>query len=83
MSGEALVAEEKRPGYYKDEHGNWQKDRRKTPDRRRAPNHDFPHHDRRTHLRRKADREALERDHKEMIEDALEDFIEQHERGEI
>ncbi len=73
------MTEETRPGYYKDQNGVWQKERRKTPDRRKSANHgEFPHHDRRTHLRRKADREALERDHREMIEDALEEFAAEH-----
>ncbi len=73
------MSEEHRPGYYKDANGVWQKDRRVTPDRRRA-NASFSHHDRRLFSRRKADREFVERSHREMIEDALEEFAEEHER---
>ena len=72
------MSDEIRPGYYKDKDGNWQKDRRKTPDRRAVSGTEFPHHDRRRWIRRKADREAMERDHKEMIEDALDEFAARH-----
>ena len=72
------MVEEHRPGYYLDSDGVWQRDRRVTPDRRKA-HMTFPHHDRRTMGRRKADREYIEREHKHMIEDALEDFVVEHE----
>lgn len=70
---------ETRPGYYLDANGEWQKDRRVLPDRRRNAQA-FPHHDRRLMGRRKADREFIERDHREMITDALEDFAMEHPR---
>lgn len=73
------VNEEFRPGYYRDKEGNWQKERRGTPDRRRA-NDGFPHKDRRITGRRKADHEYLERSTKEMIADALEEFAAEHPR---
>jgi hypothetical protein len=73
------MSEEHRPGYYKDRYGRWQKDRRSGTDRR-ATGKSFPlDHERRRMYRRKADREILETDHREMIESALEDFAEKHE----
>lgn len=70
--------EEIRPGYYKDQYGVWQKDRRKQVDRRGTAAA-FKHHDRRTFYRRKTDQEILERDAKLQIEEALEDFAAEHE----
>jgi len=64
-------------GFYLDADGNLQEDRRKTPDRRRHPR-GMRQHDLRKFYRRKADRELLEKDHKPMIEEALEDFVEEH-----
>ena len=55
-----------RPGFYLDANGEWQKDRRVTPDRRRGSS-TFPHHDRRLFGRRKADMEFVERDHRETV----------------
>jgi hypothetical protein len=67
---------EHRAGYYKDEFGNWQPDRRK--ESRRSANA-FPFdHEQRKNFRRKADRELFETDHKRMIQEALEDFAEEH-----
>jgi hypothetical protein len=71
------MAGETRPGYYKDKYGQWQKERRVGPDRRRLRK-EIHQRDRRTLSRRKADRVFLEKDHKEMIEDALEEFAEGH-----
>ncbi len=74
-----MSADEIRPGFYKDKYGRWQVDRRAGGDRRAAAHK--PHsydHDRRKLYRRKADRELLELDHRQMIEDALEDFAEEH-----
>ena len=69
---------EKRPGFYKDRHGEWQPDRRKGD--RRAPRANAGDDgERRQYYRRKADREYLEsQDHKAMIKEALEDFAEEH-----
>lgn len=72
------MSHEIRPGFYLDHNGEWQKDRRVTPDRRKT-HASFPHHDRRTLGRRKADHDFIERDHREMIEDALQDFAAEHE----
>lgn len=67
---------EHRPGYYKDKHGDWQKDRRGNS--RRSANA-FPFdHEQRKQFRRKADRELYETDHKKAIKEALEDFAEDH-----
>lgn len=73
------MTEETRPGHYLDSFGQWQPDRRKTPDRRAlaplAHQHD---HERRRVFRRKADREIFEKDHRAMIEEALQDFASEH-----
>jgi hypothetical protein len=73
------VSDEIRPGFYRDANGEWQRDRRVNPDRRKAHT-PFPHHDRRLAGRRKADREFMEREHREMIEDALEEFAHERDR---
>ncbi|HRI87751.1 MAG TPA: hypothetical protein PLJ47_05715 [Candidatus Hydrogenedentes bacterium] len=74
------MSEHHRPGYYEDEHGNWLKDRRKSDERRlpRSGDGAWPHHDRRLVLRRKSDFEFLERDAREQIEDALNEFASHH-----
>ena len=72
------MTEEIREGYYKDRYGRWQRDRRTGPDRRGKAG-GFPlEHERRKLFRRKMDREILEKDHRNMIDDALEDFAEEH-----
>lgn len=75
---ETTVSDEQRPGFYKDREGNWQRDRRKSPERRAGGGSAFTHHDRRTLKRRKADMAFLERETKMQIEDALEDFVAEH-----
>jgi hypothetical protein len=73
MKGEpAVTSDEDRPGYYKDKYGNWQRDRR-TGDRRRSDG-GWNEHERRKTGRRREDRD-LDRDHNEMIEEALSDFV--------
>jgi hypothetical protein len=73
-----MSRDEFREGYYQDKYGRWQKDRRSGNDRRRG-SASFPlEHERRKMFRRKQDRELLEKDHRAMIEDALEDFAEEH-----
>ena len=63
---------EHRSGYYKDEFGNWQPDRRQASRRSSTA---FPFdHEQRKQFRRKADLELYETDHKQMIKEALEDF---------
>lgn len=66
-----------REGYYKDKYGEWQADRRSSKDRRSGKSH-LLDHERRKHFRRKVDRELLNKDHRAMIEDALEDFAAEH-----
>ncbi len=72
------MSDEHRPGFYKDKHGKWQKDRRKSPDRRKGGGTVFTHHDRRTLKRRKTDHDILERETKMQIHEALEDFAAEH-----
>jgi hypothetical protein len=72
------VSEEQREGYYRDETGQWRFDRRKTDRRRQRAQHPDAR-ERRREFRRRADREVYERDHKQMIEEALQDFAEEHE----
>ena len=67
-----------REGHYRDKYGRWQKDRRSGKDRRAAQSASLFEQERRNLFRRKADREAFERDHREMIEEALDDFAEEH-----
>lgn len=75
------MEEESRPGYFKDENGVWQEDRRQQPDRRRRETPTV-HHDRRKIYRRKTDLAIMERDAKLQIEEALKDFAAEHERRE-
>ena len=74
-----MVSDEHRPGFYKDKQGNWQKDRRKSPDRRQGGGSVFTHHDRRTSRRRKTGHDILERETKMQIKEALEDLVAEHE----
>ena len=68
---------EHRPGYYKDHHGVWQRDRRLVD--RRKNEGESAHKDRRANYgRRKSDEQTLERDHREMIQEALEEFEAEH-----
>jgi hypothetical protein len=64
-------------GFYLDANGNLQTDRRKTPDRR-ASHRGMRQHDLRKFFRRKADLELYTKDHKTMIDEALEEFAEEH-----
>ena len=75
-----MTHEKIREGFYKDKYGQWQKDRRLGRDRRgHAIGRTFPlQHERRKMFRRKADREILEKDHRAMIREALDDFAEDH-----
>ena len=73
------MQEETRPGYYRDESGNWLKDRREAPDRRTYSTK-FKHHDRRLAGRRKADHEYQEKDARMQIDEALEDFAAEHDK---
>lgn len=76
--GRCSVNQENRPGYYRDRDGKWQKDRRKSASRRNRGAQLPMDHERRKHFRRKEDQEILERDHKPMINDALDEFAEEH-----
>lgn len=68
------------PGYYRDQQGKLRKDRRRTGDRRKA-SAAVGESDRRAGIRRQADRSLIEREHHQMIEDALEEFAAEHEVG--
>jgi hypothetical protein len=70
--------EEIKPGYYKDHHGVWHRDRRNSTSRRKAGG-PSQHHDRRANYgRRKADEEFEDRSAREEIRDALNEFEEEH-----
>lgn len=62
-----------RPGYYLDKDGIWKRDRRKGNDQRRRKE-TRSEGKRRNMYRRKEDKLLLEREHKSMVEDALEDW---------
>jgi hypothetical protein len=70
---------ENRPGHYRDPEGNWKPDRRKQQ-RRRREDVPFDVAERRKQPlgRRKNDLIDLDRDHKNMIDEALEDFEAEH-----
>ncbi|HUW62199.1 MAG TPA: hypothetical protein VMZ06_14445 [Candidatus Bathyarchaeia archaeon] len=72
------MSEGHRTGYFRDRYGRWQKDRRAGEDRRSTGKTLPLDHERRRMFRRKIDREVLEKDHREMIESALDDFAEEH-----
>ena len=72
------MSAEVRPGYYMDKEGTWQVDRRSGIDRRNLRPASALDRERRKIFRRQADRELYERDHKIMVEEALEEFAEQH-----
>jgi hypothetical protein len=71
------VSEEIPEGFYRDHQGDLQRDRRKKADRRanRPSNTD---EERRNKLRRHTDEVITEREHHQMIEDALEEFAADH-----
>lgn len=72
------MSDELHPGYYRDAAGNWQEDRREAFERRSLARLAVLGHERRKYFRRQADRELLQKDHKIEIEEALEDFAEDH-----
>ena len=69
-----VVSDEHRPGHYRDHQGHWQHDRRlKGSDRRHAES--APERkERRTRGRRTSDQDMVDREHREMIREALDDF---------
>lgn len=73
-----MKQEEHREGFYKDKYGNWRPERRAGGDRRKGKGASPGAHERRKFYRRKADRELLLKDHQTMIDEALEDFAEEH-----
>ena len=73
-----MITEEFREGHYKDKYGRWQQDRRSGVDRRLAQMAAELAHEQRRNYRRKADRELLEKDHRTMISDALDEFAGEH-----
>lgn len=66
-------------GYYQDKQGELKPDRRKKQKDRRIRSSDFDD-DRRNKMRRKSDAQFLKREHKREIEDALEEFAEDHDQ---
>lgn len=72
------MQDEKREGFYKDASGAWQKERRIATRERRGKRPSGDEKDKRNFFRRRADRELYEKDHKEMVKEALEDFAEDH-----
>jgi len=64
-------------GYFVDPSGALKRDRRGSSERRGAVGL-HSGEDRRNKMRRKTDRIDVEREHHDMIEDALEEFAEQH-----
>ena len=64
---------EQRDGYYRDRTGEWQRDRRTLKERRAAKAVDGVKR-RRVRGRRKADLIDVDREHKAMIDEALDDF---------
>jgi len=74
-------------GYFKDSNGQLQKERRQKIQRdrrnedndRRSFNREAGDGDRRNRGRRNSDEATLEKEHKHEIEEALEDFAEDHE----
>jgi hypothetical protein len=73
-----MSAEEIKEGHYKDKYGRWQPDRRSGDDRRAFGKASPLEHERRKLFRRKLDREIIETDHRKMIDDALDDFAQEH-----
>jgi hypothetical protein len=73
------LSEHSRSGFYRDSTGNWQPDRRSGRDRRAQQVDSAAYREQRKFFRRKADRELYERDHKEMIREALDEFAAEHE----
>ena len=66
-------------GHWYDEHGNQHVERRTGVDRRSLQGSEGEQYkERRKLFRRRVDREILERDHKSMIKEALEDFAAEH-----
>ena len=74
------MSQNERPGFYRDTDGNWQADRRNGKDRRNYQTDSERYRELRKFVRRKADREVYEKDHKIMIQEALDDFAEEHPR---
>jgi hypothetical protein len=65
--------------FFHPESGEWRQERRKDSDRRKR-DIPFDHEDRRRGSRRHADLEITEREHKKMIEEALEEFAAEHDQ---
>jgi len=70
------VSGEDKLRYFRDAAGALQVDRRRGDDRRQGET--ARQHEQRKFFRRKADRELYETDHKTMIEEALQDFADEH-----
>lgn len=77
VPGGLIVTGEHRPGFYLDSEGVWQKERRKGGDRRRK-SLGFHHHERRIMGRRRNDILEGDREARAQIEEAIEDFVSEH-----
>ncbi len=66
-------------GFYRDAAGVWQTERRSGVDRRAGKKDEPWTAERRGAFRRQVDQELYEKEHKQMIEEALADFAEGHE----
>ncbi|MBI1320874.1 MAG: hypothetical protein GC168_18265 [Candidatus Hydrogenedens sp.] len=69
---------EHRKGFFQDANGNWVADRRTGVDRRSLQQDASAYREMRKFARRKADRELFEKDHKRMIQEALDEFAKEH-----
>ena len=65
-------------GFFKDSDGNLLQDRRGQSQERRLNRKEFSDGDRRNRMRRASDNATLEKEHQQQIEEALEDFAEEH-----
>jgi len=73
------MSSEQRQGQWQDGLGQWHLERRGGIDRRSLQGADNEQYkERRKFFRRKLDHDVVERDHKSMIKEALEDFAEEH-----
>jgi hypothetical protein len=66
-------------GFFKDNDGNLQQERRGKSQERRLNRKEVADGDRRNRMRRVSDEAFLEKEHHQQIEEALEDFAEEHE----
>ena len=68
------MSDEIRAGFWRDHSGEWHRDRREKEARRKSRSATGEKAENRMAPRRKIDRELLEKEHQELIDEALEDF---------